>query len=104
MFGFFYNHSLLIKVATERNFADDILTVYFNSIVNIDFFALKPSGRICVLEVKFKFASRAGTFGINVGQFGLFELLANHGMEIIIYGRTSHITEKMRLIEKSCDD
>ena len=56
------------------------------------------------MEVKFKFESRAGTFGINVGQFGLFELLANHGMEIIIYGRTSHITEKMRLIEKSCDD
>lgn len=88
---FLDRHHLLQKVAIERNFADDILTVYFNSIVNIDFFALNPRGKICVLEIKYKFESKSGTFGINVGQFRLFELLANHGMEIehwILYNKT----------------
>lgn len=88
---FLSDHDLLQTVATERNFADDILTVYFNSVVNIDFFALKPSGKICALEIKFKFESRAGTFGINVGQFRMFELLADQGMEIehwILYNKT----------------
>lgn len=88
---FFETHGLLTKIAIERNFADDILTSYFNSIVNIDFFARKSSGKLSAIEVKYKFESRQQSFGINVGQFRMFELLTRAGMDIqhwILYNST----------------
>lgn len=88
---FFETHGLLQKIAVERNFADDVLSVYFAAPVNIDFIGKKPSGRLCVLEVKFKFESALGAFGINVGQLHMFELLSDAGLEIehwILYNKT----------------
>ena len=79
------------KITLERNFADDILAGYFDSIVNIDFIAESSTGEICVIEVKFKLESKSKTFGINVGQFKMFEIFADMGLRIehwILYNKT----------------
>ena len=89
--AFFEEHDLLQKIALERNFADDILAGYFDSIVNIDFVAESSTGEICVIEVKFKLESKSKTFGINVGQFKMFEIFADMGLRIehwILYNKT----------------
>ena len=88
---FFQAQRTLRKIAIERHFADFFLTNYFRSLVNIDFFVLRNNGNLGAIEVKFKFESRNGKFGINYGQFKLFELLEQAGIEIqhwILYNWT----------------
>ncbi len=79
---FFASHGLLRKIAVERNFADDFLSVYFDAMVNVDFFTLRRDGRLSAVEVKFKYESASGKFGINVGQLQLFSLLESLGVQI----------------------
>jgi hypothetical protein len=88
---FFQQQKTLQKIAIERHFADFFLTNYFRSLVNIDFFVLRNNGNLSAIEVKFKFESFKGKFGINDGQFKLFELLEQAGIEIqhwILYNWT----------------
>ena len=79
---FFASHGLLQKIAIERHFADSFLSVYFDAMVNVDFFTLRRNGRLSAAEVKFKYESASGKFGINVGQFQLFSLLEGLGVQI----------------------
>lgn len=65
---YFEEHNILLPIANERNFANNFLSVYFDSVVNIDYLACGDNGEIDVYEVKFKNESKAGYFGINIGQ------------------------------------
>lgn len=65
---FFEEQNILLKIANERHFANDFLSVYFDSVVNIDYLACGDGGELDIYEVKFKNESKAGYFGINVGQ------------------------------------
>lgn len=88
---FFQTQGILRRIANERHFANFFLTNYFRSLVNIDFFVLRNNGNLSAIEVKFKFEARNGKFGINDGQFKLFELLEQAGMEVqhwILYNWT----------------
>lgn len=88
---FFENHQIMTKIAVERNFADDFLTVYFNSPVNMDYITRNVNGDLCVMEIKFKYENKAGYFGINAGQTMMFEELEKLGFEIhhmILYNHT----------------
>lgn len=92
--NFFVENNVINKIAIERNFADDFLTVYFNSMVNIDYITENTVGRLCVIEVKFKYEDRAGNFGINAGQVLMFRILEDMGFEIhhmILY---NHMKDK----------
>lgn len=80
--AFFEKHGLVREIATERYFADDFLSVHFDSLVNIDFFKQTDDGQLRAIEVKFKFESRNGTFGINWGQYFLFEQLRRLGIPV----------------------
>lgn len=88
---FFERHQLLQKIAVERYFANDFLSVFFYSLVNIDYFVLRNNGQLTAIEVKFKFESENGKFGVNSGQYNLFTLLENNGFEVqhwILYNWT----------------
>lgn len=89
--SFFEKKEIIHKIAIERNFADDFLTTYFQSMVNIDFITENSAGILCVMEVKFKYENRAGNFGINAGQVQMFAILESIGFEIhhmILYNHT----------------
>lgn len=79
---FFERHQLLQQIATERYFADNFLTVYFETLVNVDFFKETDDGQLKAIEVKFKFEARNRKFGINLGQYQLFELLGQAGISV----------------------
>ena len=90
---FFENHNIMTKIAIERNFADDFLTVYFNNSVNMDYIIMNAGGHLCVMEIKFKYENKAGYFGINAGQVQMFEKLEELGFEIhhmILYNQTKN--------------
>ncbi len=90
---FFENHNMMTKIAVERNFADDFLTVYFNNSVNMDYITTNADGHLCVMEIKFKYENKAGYFGINAGQVQMFEKLEELGFEIhhmILYNQTKN--------------
>ena len=80
--SFFSQRGNLIRIAEERNFVDDILSVYFQGILNVDFFTKSSQGKLCVLEIKFKNESREGCFGINVGEVSLFDELRQLGFQV----------------------
>lgn len=80
--AFFKKHDILTKVATERCFADDFLFKHFRSAVNVDFITVNKSGALCVLEVKFKFETRAGKFGVDSGQYHMLTELMGLGLQI----------------------
>lgn len=91
--AFFEEKNIIRKIAIERNFADDFLTKYFNSMVNIDYISQNATGNLCVMEVKFKYENRAGNFGINAGQVLMFSILEELGFEIhhmILYNHTKN--------------
>ena len=88
---FFLEKDILLEVAKERYFADDFLTEYFDSMVNIDFVTINKNDELCVIETKFKYESRADTFGINSGQLQLFRELDQLGLQIfnvVLYNTT----------------
>ena len=78
---FFMANNILLSVAHIRHFADDFMTEYFGGGVNMDFITLK-NGTLHVIEVKFKYENRAGAFGINIGQYQLFEYLSQKGIVV----------------------
>ena len=78
---FFEANGILLPVAHIRHFADDFMTEYFGGGVNMDFITLK-NGVLHVIEVKFKYENRAGAFGINIGQYQLFEYLPQKGVVV----------------------
>lgn len=69
---FFEQNKILKKIATERKFANNFLTVYFKGMINIDMFT-KKNEQINVIEIKYKYESRDGHFGVNTGQMKMFE-------------------------------
>lgn len=88
---FFKRTSILKKVATERCFADDLLFRHFTNAVNIDFITRNRQGALCVLEVKFKFETRAGKFGVDSGQYHMLTDLLGLGLQvhhIVLYNHT----------------
>lgn len=90
---FFENHNIITKIAVERNFADDFLTVYFHNTVNMDYITQNAGGNLCVMEIKFKYENKAGYFGINAGQVQMFQKLEELGFEIhhmILYNQTKN--------------
>ena len=89
--AFFRNNGILRKVATERYFADDFLFRHFPSAVNVDFITKNKDGELCVLEVKFKYETRAGKFGVDSGQYHMLTKLHELGLQIhhiILYNFT----------------
>jgi len=64
---FFKKNGIIKKIAIERRFANNFLTVYFNRMINIDFLT-KKNNQFIIIEVKYKYESRDGYFGINKGQ------------------------------------
>lgn len=72
--NFFKGNKILKKIATERRFANNFLTVYFRGMINIDMFT-KKNEQINVIEIKYKYESRDGYFGVNTGQMKMFEFL-----------------------------
>lgn len=89
--AFFRNNGILRKVATERYFADDFLFRHFPSAVNVDFVTKNRDGALCVLEVKFKYETRAGKFGVDSGQYHMLTQLHTLGLQIhhiILYNFT----------------
>lgn len=80
---FFEKHEIIHSIAMERNFADDILTVYFRNVLNIDYIIKNESGGITAVEVKFKNESYDGYFGINAGEVALFIKLRALGLKVL---------------------
>lgn len=80
---FFDANNIIICTAIERNFADDFLSVYFNGILNVDYFTKNKEGKLCVVEVKFKNESYDDVFGINIGEVDLFIQLRRIGFKVI---------------------
>lgn len=90
---FFIEKGILQEVAFTRCFADDILSPYFGSVVNIDFITRNKDGKYCIIETKYKYEDHSGCFGINVGQIKLFEILHNMGClvyNVILYNYTKN--------------
>lgn len=88
---FFKEKDIIRGIAMERNFADDFLSIYFDNMLNIDYITVNSAGRLCVIEVKYKYETRTGHFGINAGQVQLFNILESIGFEIhhmILYNHT----------------
>lgn len=79
---YFKKQHKLWELASERDFADYFLETYAEYPVNIDFFALKDNNQLCAIEVKFKYMMRDGSFGMNVGQYNLLNLLKQSEIEI----------------------
>lgn len=87
---FFKKNGIIKKIATERKFANNFLTVYFSSMINIDFFT-KKNNQINIIEVKYKYESKDGYFGINKGQMEMFSFFISIGFKIyhfILYNHT----------------
>lgn len=82
--SFFGKCGTLTEIAVERNFADNILSVYFKGTLNIDFFTKNRDGKICIIEVKFKSESYDGVFGINVGEVAMFKELREFGFLVVL--------------------
>ena len=73
---FFKNNGLLIKIAEQRCFADDLLSVYFDNLVNVDYFTIKDN-TINLIEIKFKYSTRNNAFGFDKGLGKTFDWLAD---------------------------
>ncbi len=87
---FFKKYRIVKKIATERFFANNFLSVYFRGMINIDFFT-KANGKLNLVEVKYKYESRDGCFGINTGQMEMFKYFMSLGFNIyhfILYNHT----------------
>lgn len=88
---YFKENNLLDKIAIERFFANNFLSVYFDKMVNIDYFVMNTQGDLFIIEVKYKYESFDGHFGINVGQMEVFKYFNNLGFNInhlILYNHT----------------
>lgn len=87
---FFKQNSTTKKIAVERKFANNFLTVHFYSMINVDFFT-KKNNQFNIIEVKYKYESKDGYFGINTGQMEMFKFFMGIGFNIyhfILYNYT----------------
>jgi len=71
---------LLRSSAIKRLFANCWLG---GSVWDIDAFTITPGGKVVALEVKQKFMTGKGTFGLNTGQEKLFRFLNDLGMPVV---------------------
>ena len=78
--GYLKSVGVLKNCAIERLFANCWLAE--GAFWDIDFF-VEYKGKLIAFEVKQKYPTKAGTFGINVGLANLFVYLNNIGMEVI---------------------
>lgn len=76
---YFVKNGIAEEVAKERMFANQILTVYFPIMTNIDGFVKRNDGEIVVTEIKFKYESYSGHFGFNIGQANVLRYFKEHG-------------------------
>lgn len=90
---FFKKNKIVKKIATERFFANNFLTVYFNSMINIDFFT-KSNGELNVIEVKYKYESYDGYFGINTGQMEMFRFFMSLDFNVYHFILYNHTKDK----------
>lgn len=89
--SFFEKNNLLKKIAVERYFANNFLTLYFNGMVNIDCFSKDKNDQLNVIEIKFKYETRDKCFGINTGQMNMFNYLSKYNFKVnhfILYNST----------------
>lgn len=92
--NFFKSKRILNSIAEERYFADDFLSVFFDYPVNIDVFFKNKNDEIILGEIKYKFETSNGTFGINLGQACMIDNLEKKGFLIghfILYNHTKNI-------------
>ena len=90
---YFKNHQLLNEIAVERNFADDFLSVFFSSIINIDYFTKNENDELCAIEIKFKNETFDGYFGIDAGPISLLLEIRSKGIKVyhvILYKDRDH--------------
>jgi hypothetical protein len=73
-------HGLLRASAVRRLFANCWLG---RAVWDIDAFTITPTGKVVALEVKQKYPTARGTFGLNQGQEQLFRFLNSLGMPVI---------------------
>jgi len=81
------------KIVVSRYFANNFLTCFFNAITNIDFF-VKTGSRINVMEVKYKFESKNGSFGLSMSERSVFKDLAELDFQIYYFILYNHKREK----------
>jgi hypothetical protein len=70
----------LIKTANIALIEDSFLNKYYR-ISDVDYIVKNELGYLA-LDIKFKYPSRNGSYGINVGPFGVFGRLAGYGFKI----------------------
>jgi hypothetical protein len=88
---YFVRNNMETEIAMERYFVNNFLSVYFNGMVNVDYFTKNKKGLINVIEIKFKYESKDGCFGINTGQMNMFDYFKKLGFKInhfILYNHT----------------
>lgn len=89
---FFKENNIIKEIAVERRFANNFLTVYFKTMINVDFFT-KKNNQYNVIEVKYKYESKDGYFGINTGQMHMFNSFIELGFSVyhfILYNYTKN--------------
>ena len=91
--AFFKKTGILKKIAVERLFANNFLTVYFNRMINIDFLT-KSGDKLNIVEVKFKYESHDGYIGINTGQMEMFRFFMSLDFNIYHYILYNHTKDK----------
>ena len=92
--NFFRENKILGKIAIERKFANNFLTVYFRGMINIDMFT-KKNEQINVIEIKYKYESKDGYFGVNTGQMKMFEFFMRLNFNVhhfVLYNFTRDMT------------
>jgi len=92
--NFFRENKILRKIAIERKFANNFLTVYFRGMINIDMFT-KKNEQINVIEIKYKYESKDGYFGVNTGQMKMFEFFMRLNFNVhhfVLYNFTRDMT------------
>ena len=79
--NYFEHNNMLRNIAVERDFANFVLSSFFQYAVNIDFFAISDE-QLCAIEVKYKYGMPSGEFGMNVGQYQFLKEMNLLGFEI----------------------
>ena len=75
---FFQRKGILIDIAEQRKFANDVLSPSFNGLINVDFFSINKRQEPCVIEIKFKYPANDNTFGFDKGLGDTFDYLSNN--------------------------
>jgi hypothetical protein len=89
----FFSDKKIEKIVISRYFANNFLTCFFTAITNIDFF-VKTGSKINAIEVKYKFESKNGYFGLSMSERSVFKDLSELGLSIYYFILYNHMHEK----------